>query len=266
MHPRRALLAAPLLLAVPARAQAVDVSLTDVVRRGALRVSIGFWAADFLPQPNEAAPRMHDRFHTGMAQMIATRLGVRLEVQEAEQSGDGVRRLRDGVADLTLAPPISRGMLRQIMFCTPHIAMDLVLLARGQPDGSRRRPGLPDLRMASLAVLAATLVERSPPGRLPQIETVSAPWPLLRRLLGGEVDGIIVTSLMARAAIRRFPDAGLRVQETLLTCVFGGAVAYGAHDLLRALNAITDELVQDGSLDALFRREAGFPLPHPDAH
>jgi len=266
MRSRRALLAAPLLLAAPAWAETVDISLTDVMRRGALRVSIGFWAADFLPQPGDAAPRMQDRFHTGMAHMIATRLGVRLELQEAEQSGDGVWRLRDRVADLALAPPISRGLLRQIMFCTPHIAMDLVLLARSRPESSRRRPDLLGLRLASLTALAATLAERSTPGSLPQIETLGAPWPLLRRLLGEEVDAIIVTSLMARAAIRRFPDAGLRVQDTLLTSVFAGAVAYGAHDLLRALNAITDELVQDGSLDASFRRDAGFPLPHPDAH
>jgi ABC-type amino acid transport substrate-binding protein len=262
---RRALLAAPLLLAGPAGAQPVDASLTSIMRRGALRVSIGFWAADFLPQEGASEPRMHDSFHHGMAQWLGTRLGVRAEIEPAPGSGQGVQRLLAGQVDLALAPPISREMLRRVMFCTPHVAMDLVVVARGLPGPYRRRSALLGLRLASLTTLAAALTERSAPGTLPAIQAVTAPWPLLRALLDGRVDGIIVTSVMARTIIRRFPEAGLSIQNVLLSSVFAGAVAYGAHDLLRALNAITDELLQDGSLDALFRQEAGYPLPRPDA-
>jgi hypothetical protein len=257
---RRALLASPLLLAGPARAQPADDSLKSIVRNGVLRVSIGFWTAEFVAQEHEAEPRMHDAFHEGMARLIGQQLGVRTEILPAQESGDGMRRLLAGEVDCNLAPPITRGLLRAMMFCTPHLSMDLVVVRRGAPTHDRRRAGLHGMRLATLNTLAPALAER---GTLQQVTPVASPWLLVRRLLDAEVDGIIVTNIMARAMIRHFTPADLHPQFVLTNSVFAGAVAYGAHDLLRATNAIIEGIQLDGSLPELFRRATGLPLIRP---
>jgi ABC-type amino acid transport substrate-binding protein len=149
------------------------------------------------------------------------------------------------------------------MFCTPHLSMDLVLVSRGALGSERRRAALQGMRLATLTTLAAALADRGALARLPAVAPVATPWLLVNHLLEGGLDGIIVTNVMARAVIRHFPEAGLRVQFVLATSVFAGAVAYGAHDLLRAINTILDELQQDGSLATLFRQETGLPLSRP---
>lgn len=261
---RRALLAAPLILAAAAHAQAPDESLTKVIRRGVLRVSIGFWTAEFVAEPGGGEPLMRDPFHAGMARLVAERLGLRAQMLMARQSGDGVSRLLDDEVDFVLPPPVTRSQLRRIMFCTPHLSMDLVLLSRGTRAADRRRSGLSGMRIATLNTLATALADRGSLDGLPEVTPIGTPLLLLQRLLNGALDGIIVTNVMARAMLRYAPEAGLRVQFVLASSVFAGAVAYGAHDLLRALNAILDELHLDGSLARLFRRETGLTLTRPD--
>jgi membrane-bound lytic murein transglycosylase MltF len=254
---RRALLAAPLLPAVPARAQGLDDSLTEVMRRGVLRVNIAFWTAGLVSVPGEAEPRMRDAFHEGMARLFAQELGVRAEILPALRSGDGMRRLIAGEVDLALAPPITRGLLREIMFCTPHLALDLVVVAKAPPGRERGRPDLREARLGALTVLAPALADRR---TLEGVVPVENTWLLARRLLDQELDGIIVSSVTADALLRYFPEAGLRVQRALTTSLFAGAVAYGAHDLRRVFNLLTDRWRMEGRLAALFRQETGLPF------
>jgi ABC-type amino acid transport substrate-binding protein len=259
-HTRRGLLAAPFLVPAAVHAQAADDSLTGLARRGALRVNIGTWTAGFVSQPGTDEPRMRDGFHEGMARQIAQQLGVRAELVPAQRSGDGMRRLLAGEVDLALAPPITRVTLREIMFCSPHLAMDLVLLGHAPPTGERGRPNLDGMRLGALEMLVPALTDRRV---LVSVMPVQTPPELARRLLDGALDGIIVTSVMADAAQRRFPEAKLRVLRALTTAVFAGAVAYGAHDLRRAINTVTDQMLADGRLAALFRRETGLPFNPP---
>lgn len=233
------------------------------MRNGVLRVSIGFWTAEFVVQEGEAITRMRDGFHEGMARLITERLGVRTEILSAHQSGDGVRRLLAGQADLALAPPITRGLIRNIMFCTPHLSQDLVVVTHGGATSIRRQADLQGMRLATLTIMADALAERGTLGALPHVIPIPTPWLLLRGVLDGLADGVVVTRMMADAMIRRFPEAGLRAQHALATSIFAGAVAYGAHDLMRAINTIVEELQLSGSLAALFRRETGMPFIRP---
>ncbi|UPY37047.1 transporter substrate-binding domain-containing protein [Sediminicoccus sp. KRV36] len=260
---RRALLAVPALLAGPAWGQEGDGSLTRVARSGVLRVSIGFWAAELLAQENGGTARLRDGFHEGMALLIAERLGIRAALQTEQAPGDGRRGLLAGEVDLLLAPPLTRELLRDVMFCTPHLSLDLVLLGRGQGGSYRDRANLQSQRLATLTVLAPAIAERRTLSDLPDLLPVSDPWLLAQYLLQGLVDGVIVTNVMARLMMRRFPGAGLRAQFALTSSPFGGAVAYGAHDLMRALNQIIEELQLDGSLPSLFRQETGLTLTPP---
>ena len=260
---RRALLAAPFLLPFAAQAQRLDDSLTGVVRRGVLRVNIGYWTATFLPQPGPGEARMRDGFHEALARQLAQQIGVRTELLAARESGDGSRRLDLGEVDLTLAPPVTRSMLRRLMFCAPHVGMDLVILTRAPQEAGRARPRLDTMRLGALTVLAEALADR---GALTGMMPVATPWLLMDHLLEGRLDGAVVPSVMADSAQRHFPGAGLRVQQTLSTAAFAGAVAYGAHDLRRAINLAIEQLLLDGRLAVLFRRETGVPFhsPHLD--
>ena len=260
---RRAVLAAAFLLPAAASAQTVDDSLAGVVRRGVLRVNIGYWTASFVPQPAPGEPRMRDSFHEALARQIARQFGVRAELLPARESGDGIQRLNSGAVDLALAPPLTRSLLRQIMFCAPHAMMDLVVLGRTPPEGERARPRLDAMRLGTLSVLAPTLADR---GALTSMMPVATPWLLMEHLLEGRLDGVIVTRVMADSALVHFEGAGLRVQQAITSAAFGGAVAYGAHDLRRAVNLAIEQLLLDGSLAALFRREMGLPFnpPYPE--
>lgn len=258
---RRLLLAAPFLPLAPARAQASDTSLSGIMRRGVLRVSISFWTASFLGPPGEPDPPMRDAFHEGMARLLAQELGVRAEIETTRRSGDGHRWVAAGEVDLALAPPITRGLLREVMFCTPHLALDLVVLAKALPLGERGRPNLQAARLGGLTVLAAELAERR---TLEGVRPFATPWLLARGLLDGELDGVIVTRIMAEAMRRHVPQAEWRVQLSLSNNFIGGAVAYGAHDLRRVLNLVTDQLRADGRLAVLYTRETGLPFNPPD--
>jgi hypothetical protein len=199
-----------------------------------------------------------------MARRIAEGLGLRTEILAARQSGDGIRRLHAGEVDLVLAPPVTRGLLREIMFCTPHLSMDLVLVARGmRGHAPRGLAGLLGMRLATLSVLAPALADRGVLGALPAVMPLATPWLLVRALLDGTMDGIIVTNVMARAMLRSFPEPELRVGLAMATSVFAGAVAYGAHDLLRAVNSVIDQLQLDDGLAGLFRQETGLPFIRP---
>ncbi|MBS7792043.1 transporter substrate-binding domain-containing protein [Roseococcus sp. SDR] len=260
---RRGFLAAPFLLPVIAQAQGVDDSLSGVVRRGVLRVNIAFWTASFVRQPEPDPPGLRDSFHDALARLIAQQLGVRAELLPARESGQGAKRLIEGHVDLALAPPITRGLLRQIMFCAPHLHLDLVVLVRGGERPERGRQRLQGMRLGALTVLATSLADR---GTLASVMPVPTPWLLLQHLLEGQLDGAILTSVSADSALRQLPELGLRVQQSLATATFAGAVAYGAHDLRRAVNLAIDQLLMDGRLAALFRRETGLPFnpPYPD--
>ncbi len=256
---RRAILAAPLLALVPARAQALDDSLTGVMRRGVLRVNIGFWTARFVAQPGEAEPRMRDGFHAGMARMIARELGVRAELQDSQQSGEDAHRLLSCESDMALAPPVTRGLLRQFMFCAPHAEMDLVAVGRNLPHDRRGRPSLEGLRLGAVNVIATALADRR---TLADILPFAAPWPMARQLLDGHLDAIILSRVMADSLVRLIPEAKLAVHVAVSSNIYAAAIAYGAHDLRRAANTIIEQLRMDDRLADLFLRETGLPL-HP---
>lgn len=73
-------------------------------------------------------------------------MGVRAELQASQQSGEDGRRLLAGESDMALAPPVTRGLLRQFMFCAPHAEMDLLAVGRSLPRDRRGRPSLEGLR------------------------------------------------------------------------------------------------------------------------
>lgn len=262
---RRALLSAPILLAGATKAQAQegDGSLARVIRDGVLRVTIALAMAGFVTVEGEAMPRMRDGFHEGMARLLSARLGVRVEITPVRLSGDARRLLVADEVDLALALPITRELLRAVMFCTPHLSLDLVLVSRGARWGTRSRADLQARRVATLAALVPALTDRGASSALPELIPVPSPWLLAQLLLDGSADGAIMTNVMANALMRRFPEAGLRSQFALSSSSFAGAVSYGNHDLLRAMNRIIEEFQLDGSLRALFRQETGLVLIPP---
>ena len=239
------------------QAQDGDGSLARVVRAGRLRFAISAWMAILADIPDEPDPILADPFNEAVARLIAERLGLRFETWQASRVEMAFERLNTGEADIAIAPILNRRTARSVMFTSPHATLDTVILST-RPETRLRNIGqLEGQRLGILTRMAAAIEERRT--LLDGLVLVQYPGliDLAAALDAGEVNTVLVTSTQARSMIRRRPAAGLRVLLTVSSHAFGPAVAYGNHDLLRAISAIMSDLIQDGTIAGLFRRETG---------
>lgn len=241
------------------RAQDGDGSLARVVRAGRLRFAISAWMSILADIPEEPDPILADPFNEAVARLIAERMGLRFETWQAPRVEAAFERLSTDEADIAIAPILNRRSARTVMFTSPHAMLDTVILSTGPETRLRRIEQLAGRRLGIVTRMAAAIEER----RMLLDGLVLVQYPglvdLAAALDAGEVNTALVTSIQARSMIRRRPAAGLRVLLTVSSHAFGPAVAYGNHDLLRAVSAIMSDLLQDGTIAGLFRRETGLP-------
>jgi len=89
---------------------------------------------------------------------------------------------------------------------------------------------------------------------------------MVRQLLDGQLDGIILGRVMADSLVRLLPEANPGVQLAVSPGIFGAAVAYGAHDPRRAVNTIIEQLRMDGRLAEIHARYFAAPPPDMPRH
>ncbi len=252
----------PALIALPLLARgakaAGDGSLAGVVERGRLRVLNGPTMA--VPaEARGAGRRVHDSFNAAIAQRLAEELGVGCDLVVMPPTGTLPALIR-GEGDVALPALLSPRNASRVLLAQPHAIMDAVILS-ASPRRLRGPESLAGLRVGLLAshaqafgddagIPAAALVSRVPD--LSAMEDA---------LLAEEVEAALLPTPQARALAARNPGAGLSPRFTLRTFTYAPALRFGAHDLLRAINASLAEMLHDGELAALFRRETGLPLP-----
>lgn len=258
---RRSLLGglAAALGAGPGQAQDGDGSLSRVVQAGRLRFAISAWMAILADIPNEPDPVLADPFNEAVARLIAERLGLRFETLQAPRVEAALERLITGEADVAIAPILNRRTARSAMFTAPHAMLDTVILSTGPETRLRNLGQLEGRRLGIVTRMAAAIEERRTLLNGPALVQYPGLIDLAAGLDAGEVDAVLVTNIQARSMIRRRPAARLRVLLTVSSHAFGAAVAYGNHDLLRAISVIMRDLVQSGTISGLFRRETGLP-------
>lgn len=259
---RRGLLAAmPLLAAPPALARSLGGALTDARRAGRLRVGITAWMQlpARPPLPPDAPP--HDPFSEALARRLAGALGLRAEVEYMSFSGEALSWLSQGMLDVALAPVYSRFTAREVMFARPHLAIDLVVVAPREARARRRLSEWTGERLAVIPGFLNALEDMGQPTELLRTVPVGNLVELERAVLQGRAFGAIVTSLQGQALRERNPQRDLLIRTALAIQPLAAAVAFGQHDLLRAVDQAVMLALEQGEVAALFREAHGRPFP-----
>lgn len=247
----------PALAQAQARADG-DGSLARPRSRGRLIV-LNTTAMALPAEARGASYRLHDPFNTAVATRIAEELGLVCEVMT--QAGPGLLpALLAGEADIALPTPLTRRTARSVMLSHPHAILDAVILS-ALPGRLRGPEALAGLRVGVLEASAdafgqdAWLPAHALVSLLPDLPAME------EALLARHVEAALLPAPQARALVARNPGSGLGARFALRPFTYAAAVRFGDHDLLRAVNACLAEMLHEGTLAALFRRETGLALP-----
>jgi ABC-type amino acid transport substrate-binding protein len=260
-HSRRVLIGTiAVALASPALATHTgDGSLARVTDRGRLRVITGL--AMTPPGPPGTDGRVTDRFNTAVAELIATQLGVSLELVEESSAGRPISRLVTEDIDLLLGAPVTRPVASRLMLSAPYARLDMVVIAPRLPR-IREPEQLVGKRVGLMANFINAYGNTLP---LP-LDVVAVPFrdmqQLEEALRDSRIDAALMPGIIARGIAARSTMTGpLAIHFVAASLAFAAGVRFGAHDLLHAVNSSLSEALLHGELPALFRRETGFTLP-----
>lgn len=264
---RRALFAAPLVLAAPP-GFAAPAGLLDAARRaGRLRVALTPTLRS-LPRP-PAPPKApaRDLLSEALAPRLAGLMNLRAEIEQTRLPGEAIEWLAQGLVDVALPIALTRPAAREVMFARPHLVTDLVVLA---PRGERQRRRLAEwmgVPLAGRARLLEALADLGQPTELISLRPAETPEALEEALLRGEAYGALTTAVEARALQDRNPSRGWIIRTVLATQPYAAATAFGEHDLRRALDQAVMLALEEGVVAGLFREAYGLPFPPlPEEH
>ncbi len=242
-------------------ARAADTSLTRVLERGRLRVSIGQGLSLPTAPPGARNSPLQDRFGVQVAEMIAKDLGVRLELLVlADPTMPGVA-VTSGDADVQVPAMVSALSARRFLLSTPFGALDGVVVAPARPrlrDGS----ALDGARLGMLVQYRDAFADDWPAPAGAVVTPLQSFHDAEVALLTGAVDAALLPAIHVRTIIQRNPGAGLAAHFSLGNYTYAAGVQFGAQDLLLAVNASISDAQHDGRLATMFRDATGFP-PQP---
>lgn len=250
-----------LLPAAPALARSHGGRLASARRAGHLNVLITAWTQlpARPPLPLDAPPR--DPFSEGLGRMIAGALGLRAQIDYVSFSGEALSWLTQGMADVAIAPVMTRLTARHVMFARPHLPIESVVLGPVEHRARRRLAQWAGESMAIIPSYQDVLEDLGQPVELLRTVPVSNIVELERAMLAGRARAGIATSLQARAILARHPDRPWAIRTALAIHPMAMAVAYGEHDLLRAVDQAIMLAIEQGDVAALFREVHRLPFP-----
>jgi len=258
---RRGFACAMLGGAIPALADntAPVRSLAHVLEVGHLRVAV---RQGTLPAGSTHAPGGVGGVELSIARLVAEGLGVRLDLVPVAPL-ERLSVLHDGRADVSFAGlTITDARVRQALFLNPHARNEFGVA------GAHARPlrGVHDLRGLRVGLVpgydSAVLAETMLPHDIIQCPYPNGP-DQLAAMLRGEVDAIIGSRPELNHALAHARATGFTYRFTLWTAWMAGAVRFGQHDLLQAINAILFIARSRGDLSAISERYLGYPLTQP---
>lgn len=259
---RRALALPPALLAAPPALASAPAGALDAARRaGRLRVGVTTWLHTLPrpPAPSKAPPR--DAFGEALARRLGELLNLRAEVEHLRFNGQSLAWLAEGLVDFALPLPMTRPAARAVMFARPHLLLDSVVLAPAEPRQRRRLAEWTGAPLAVLPGVVEALEDLGQPVELLRLVPVESPAALEEALIEGAAFGAILGAVQARAIQERHPARGWMIRTVLAAQPYAAAVAYGEHDLLRALDQAMMLALEEGVVAHLFRQAHGLPFP-----
>lgn len=175
--------------------------------------------------------------------------------------GEALAHLSQGLIEVALAPVMAQFSAREVMFARPHMAVETVVLAPREVRQRRRLSEWAGERLAVMPGFLRALEDLGQPVELLRAVPVSNLAEMERALRERDVSGAIITSLQARALQARLPEAGLVIRTALAVHPMAAAVAFGEHDLLRAVDQVVMLGLDVGEVQSLYRESYGMPFP-----
>lgn len=249
LQSRRALLAAPLIAALPpggARADAPGEGLRRILQRRELHVfvSLGVPPFGYLDAMGEPAG-----FDVAIGRILAEGLGVRPIFQDVPPS-ERLSRLRAGEGDVTANVTVTAEEARQVLLTSPVARADIVLASLVRH--TLRRPA--DLEGHVVGVLGGAGLEGAVSETLPA-GTRLLVFDTRAALAAATEQGVVQAVVLRRPVMTRFladfPRLGLTHRFILTRRFMSVGLRFGEHDLLRALNSLVFLARTGGRLAAL---------------
>ncbi|MPY66183.1 amino acid ABC transporter substrate-binding protein [Deinococcus sp. SDU3-2] len=250
MRPRSVLIAAALLAALPAAAQAR--SLAAVKTSGILKLAT---SADFEPF-NFLQGGKPTGFEVELGEAVARKLGLRAEW--VIRPFDGLLRdlaARPGEIDVVIAShAITSTRLQTVDFSTPHYCTGGVILTRrGGPLTSKALAG------KTLGAEAGStyfgFLRKLPFGKSVQVYPSSQA--AIQAAATAKVDAVVTDRFAALGALKTYSKANLVMGDTLWKEQVGLALAKGNSELRLAVNGALKGLMQDGTYAQLSQKYFG---------
>ncbi len=245
-----------LCLALCASQAALADMLSDIQEKGTLVVgaSVGFPPYEFYYTNPETGEEELQGFDMKLAQAIADELGV--EMVLADQTFAGlITALRAGEIDMIASGmAVREDRLEVVDFSKPYYTGTQIMMIRAEDaetlttveSMSGKRVG------AQMGALQATILEEQFAASEPQLmDNISL---MVMDLLQGTLDGVLLTDLVAKTYIARYPGQ-LVIAEVPVEYdnSDGVAVAVNKGDnaaLLEVINSVIERVTTDGTFDA----------------
>lgn len=199
-------------------------------------------------------------YDVDFAKLMGEALGV--EVEFVQVSGANripflvTKKIDMLVADLGITPERAK----QVMFTSPYSGSSSVVVSAAD----RNLAGLEDLRGLRVGVARASsndifFTQAAPDGV--DIMRFDGEGTAAQALLSGQVDVLVASNTMVDALFKENPDQSLATKFTIKSQADSLAVRKDAFELAQWLNTFIYYVKADGTLDALYRKWVGTPLP-----
>jgi ABC-type amino acid transport substrate-binding protein len=250
---RRALIGA--LAAAPASAD----TLAGLQRRGEIRLGLHVDDTAMAADPIGRGP-------LGLAASIGRLLAEGLDLRPRFHASSGASHvemlLRDEFDVLINPVPMNIPMAREVMFASPYARLELVIVA----PRARRLSSLHDLAGQRVGLIGGRGQHLLVAGSLVNMvePVLAADWRELAELMAaGGCDALLVLNHHAERIIQAMQSVEEKLH--LGSLWVAPALRYGAHDLMRVINAQLLVLRETGLLAELHRSFLHLPLPEPPA-
>ena len=230
--------------------------LSDIQEKGTLVVgaNVGFPPYEFYYTNPETGEEELQGFDMKLAQAIADELGV--EMVLADQTFAGlITALRAGEIDMIASGmAIREDRLEVVDFSDPYYVGGQIMMVRAEDaDTLTTVESMAGKRVgAQMGALQATILEEQFADSEPQLmDNISL---MVMDLLQGSVDGVLLTDLVAKTYIARYPGQLVISQVPVeYDNTAGVAVAVNKGDnasLLEVINSVIERVTTDGTFDA----------------
>lgn len=238
-------LAVVLCLSLVACGETKGATLADVKKAGKLTVAT---SPDFPPFESLEGGKVVG-IEVDILEQIAKKMGIELEIVQmdfdAVLMGVQTAKYNCGMSGITVTADREKNM----RFTTPYYNAAQVIVVK---DGSDIK-GKADLKDKTVSVQTGTTAESGCQDEKIQYQAFNANADAKSALTTGKVDAWVVDNLTALQMVE--DGEGLVILEEKMTEEpYAFAFAYGSEDLVAEMDKILKEMIEDGTIEAIFEK------------